>query len=518
MSNQPPSSGEIFKPDSQSFVLNYLKKSVTHFEEIKPLTPLNSFRTEFEPKVTNLIQEAPKPILEPQKPQKTQKQIEEEKRIEIERKKREDDELIERHKREEAYRIQREEEERIQKEHRGLVNNGATCYLNALLQGIYNTEAGYNAILRGPNDRETIERIEKAGEYEPIDKNDQSVVSALQLIFLRLIYSKKQSLSTMKFCKALGIDTGKQEDANELMKKVLDKLEKASKAHDAKDNFEHTLEVYKETFEGQTGQTIRCQYCQHESLTQTPFTDLMLPVEENFFKCFATMVKKQEIDGYQCGGCKKRTIALQYTSVQSVPDLLCMTLFRFQQNGYGTSKDNKDVKFPICLDLEFVKNCNLGEIGIESSVEETTEMFKIVMMPWLYYEVEARNIKAKTEEAQYLIDNSEEFSKYLKIYYQSFTVENLFPDSADELHQIPTFENTPHNIFTLKSIVRHSGSIGGGHYQTISLSRPNIPARFEMLNFNDSRVSKLEKRALDISESTGDEKKKQPCLQNTSFS
>ncbi|CAL5986542.1 Hypothetical_protein [Hexamita inflata] len=69
-----------------------------------------------------------------------------------------------------------------------------TSMLNELLQAIYNTDAGYNAILRGLNDKEVIERIEKAGELDsidqddqseqaeldPIDQDDQSVVSALQ--------------------------------------------------------------------------------------------------------------------------------------------------------------------------------------------------------------------------------------------------------------------------------------------------------------------------------------------------
>ncbi|CAL5989176.1 Ubiquitin_carboxyl-terminal hydrolase family protein [Hexamita inflata] len=372
----------------------------------------------------------------------------------------------------------------------GIRNNNATCYMNALLQAIYNTEAGYNAILRGPNDRETIERIEKASELEPIDKDDQSVVSALQLIFLRMIYSQKQSISTVKFCKALGIDIGKQEDANELMKNVLDKLEKASKAHDTKNKFEHTLEVYKETFEGQAGSTVRCQYCQHESLTQTPFTDILLPVEEDFFKCFAVMVKKQEIDGYQCASCNNKAKSLQYSSVQTVPDLLCMTLQRFKQNEYGTtSKDDKQVRMPIILDLEFIKNCNLGEIGAQATIAEMAELFRIVMMPWLYFKVEPRQIKTNSEIAKQYTNISPQFTQHLRAHYNNVKVENIFSSNNDHLLQIPIFENNPPNIFVLKTIVRHSGTLTGGHYKTLVLSRPNVIERFQMIECNDSNVN-----------------------------
>ncbi|CAL5970137.1 Ubiquitin_carboxyl-terminal hydrolase family protein [Hexamita inflata] len=382
-----------------------------------------------------------------------------------------------------------EENQQILSQHHGLdsLKEKDTSMLNALLQAIYNTDAGYNAILRGPNDKEVIERIEKAGEHDYIDKDDQSVISALQLIFLRLIYSKKQAISTVKFCKAYGIDTGKQEDANELLKNILDKLERASKAFQEKELFTRTVQVYKETFECQAGQTVKCQQCQNESLTQKPLTDLMMPVEEDFFKCFAAMLKLKEVD-HDCAKCKKRTKALVYSSVQSVPDLLCMTLKRFH------NKDNKQVRFPTYLDLEFIKNCNLGEIGSNSTVTEMAELLKMVMMPWLFFKYESRNITVKDKAAEILLQNKM-FVEYLKIYYREVNTHDMFTDSDDELLKLPEFNNTPLNLYMLKTIVRQSSD----HFQTIALLRPNMVERFQILKFDNQIVQIIDKKAKEIS-------------------
>ncbi|CAL5989222.1 Ubiquitin_carboxyl-terminal hydrolase family protein [Hexamita inflata] len=382
---------------------------------------------------------------------------------------------------------QQEEVQQILSEHRGLdpLLTKNTSMLNALLQAIYNTEAGQNAILRGPNDKEVIERIEKAGELEPIDKDDQSIVSALQLIFLRMIYSQKQSISTLKFCKALGIDIGKQEDANELMKNVIDKLERASKAHDTKNIFEHTLQVYQETFEGQTGSTVRCLQCQNESQTQKPLTDLMMSVEEDFFKCFAAMVEQHE--DLECKKCKGRQV--QYFNVQSVPDLLCMTLQRLQRN-----EQDKEVKFPIFLDLEFIKHCNALELGNGKSVAEMAELFKMVMMPWLFFKVEPRNITVKDKAARSLLDNKL-FMEHLQIHYQYVKCEDLFQDSEDELLKILEFNNTPNNLYMLRTIVRQRND----SFCTIALERPNMVDRFQILKFDNQFVTKIDKKAEEIS-------------------
>ncbi|CAL5989174.1 Ubiquitin_carboxyl-terminal hydrolase family protein [Hexamita inflata] len=386
--------------------------------------------------------------------------------------------------------IQIEEVQQILREHRGLdpLLTKDTNMLNALLQAIYNTEAGYNAILRGPNDRETIERIEQAGKYDYIDRDDQSVVSALQLIFLRLIYSQKQSISTAKFCKALGIDTGKQEDANELMKTVLDKLERTSKAHDTKNKFDHTLQVYQETFEGHAALTVRCQQCQCASLSTTNFTDVLLPVETSFFACFAATVKEQEVE-QQCEKCQKTCKVMQYSSAQSVPDLLCMTLLRLKRNEQG-----KEVKFPIFLDLEFIKHCNVLELGNGKSVAEMAELFKMVMMPWLFFKVEPRKITVKDKATELLLQN-EPFVQHLKIHYQKVTCEDLFTDSEDELLKIPEFTNTPNNLYMLRTIVRQSND----RFCTIALERPNMVDRFQILKFDNQFVQKIENKAEEIS-------------------
>ncbi|CAL5970138.1 Ubiquitin_carboxyl-terminal hydrolase family protein [Hexamita inflata] len=386
--------------------------------------------------------------------------------------------------------IQKEENQQILSQHHGLdsLKQKDTSMLNALLQAIYNTDAGYNAILRGPNDRETIERIELATEFDSITQDDQSVVSALQLIFLRLIYSKKPSISTVKLCKALGIDTGKQEDANELMKNILEKLERASKAFEEKELFTRTVQAYKETFEGQAALSVRCLQCQYVSLSSTNFTDILLPVETSFFACFAAMVKEQEV-GQQCEKCKKIGKVMQYPSAQFVPDLLCMTLQRLERNEQG-----KEVKFPIFLDLEFIKLCDALEIGKDKSVAEMAELFKIIMMPWLFFKFESRNITVKDEAAKSLLA-IESFAQHLKIYYREVNTHDMFQDSEDELLKLPEFGNTPLNLYMLKTIVRQSSD----HFQTIALLRPNMVERFQILKFDNQIVQIIDKKAKEIS-------------------
>ncbi|CAL5986526.1 Ubiquitin_carboxyl-terminal hydrolase family protein [Hexamita inflata] len=378
----------------------------------------------------------------------------------------------------------------------GLQNNGATCYLNATLQGLFNCDSARSAFLNGPNVVELLEKIEASGEHEAFTSDDQSVVSALQLLFTQMQSSIQSSLSTKKFCKSLGMtenDMRQQEDANELMKKILDKLDFASKKFDNQTG-QRTHALYQKTFEGETDSVIKCTHCQNESVTKTPFTDLMLPVRKDFFHSLASMVLPEQLDGYRCENCGNTTQALRYVAVNRIPDLGCMTLQRFVMDMYGNmNKDSSPVEFPLYLDLEFVRFCNVREIGFGSSEDEMAQLFHVLLMPWLFFEVEGEKVSAKSPIATGLLENPD-FVQHLVRYYQDAAL--MVPFANEDLPDMflaPQFKVSPPNLFALRTIVCHSGNMNYGHYYTLALKPSD--AGTVMQKCNDSYVSKIEKPA-----------------------
>ncbi|CAL5993789.1 Ubiquitin_carboxyl-terminal hydrolase family protein [Hexamita inflata] len=330
---------------------------------------------------------------------------------------------------------------------KGLKNNGATCYLNALLQSIFHTEVGYNFILNIQND---IKSLEEINHCEYISSDNNSVIQSLQLLFLRMKFSTQSELLTVKFCRSMNINTGIQEDANELMKTLQDKLEQVCKQ-------QNMLGIYNQTFTGQSSIKYTCKHCGSESPIHTPFTDVMLPVAPNFFTCFAQMVSQYQISGYKCTQCNQLTYADQELSIQSVPDLLCFTLERFKNS---MSKDCSQVHFPMCLDLEFINICNCDDLN-NTDKDYIQRMIRVALMPWRHFRFEGQKIYANNAEAKQF-EESPQFMQHLKQYYLCVNISN------DEL-KTPIFSQnqTPPNFFTLKSIVRHSGSLTGGHYQSL---------------------------------------------------
>ncbi|CAL5986512.1 Hypothetical_protein [Hexamita inflata] len=116
------------------------------------------------------------------------------------------------------------------------------------------------------------------------------------------------------------------------------------------------------------------------------------------------------------------------------------------------------------------------------------------MMPWLFFKVEPRNITVKDEAAKSLLI-SQPFVQHLKIHYQYVKCEDLFQDSEDELLKIPEFNNTPNNLYMLRTIVRQSNN----RFCTIALERPNMVDRFQILKFDNQFVTKMDKKAEEIS-------------------
>uniref|UniRef100_A0A3Q1JNW0 Ubiquitin carboxyl-terminal hydrolase 16 n=1 Tax=Anabas testudineus TaxID=64144 RepID=A0A3Q1JNW0_ANATE len=81
------------------------------------------------------------------------------------------------------------------------------------------------------------------------------------------------------------------------------------------------------------------------------FTEVEILTENNSLLCVTCTKRQQNKD--KAGGSQKNiyTDALKQMLISSPPPVLTLHLKRFQQNGYGISKVNRHVQFPLILDL-----------------------------------------------------------------------------------------------------------------------------------------------------------------------
>ena len=105
-----------------------------------------------------------------------------------------------------------------QKEYAGLINLGATCYINTYLQVWYNNVFFREYILQAPfepvnaNDND-VNGAENVLETMPVFKiNDVDCLGkCLQIVFALMKESKRKSIDTNFFIKALGLDENMQQ-------------------------------------------------------------------------------------------------------------------------------------------------------------------------------------------------------------------------------------------------------------------------------------------------------------------
>jgi ubiquitin carboxyl-terminal hydrolase 7 len=91
----------------------------------------------------------------------------------------------------------------------GLLNQGATCYLNALLKILFNIQTFQNAILQ--------------------NTSDSQVILALQKLIGLILLSKRNAVSTKELTTAFGWSNAEvfdQHDALELFSVLIDVIEK----------------------------------------------------------------------------------------------------------------------------------------------------------------------------------------------------------------------------------------------------------------------------------------------------
>lgn len=217
----------------------------------------------------------------------------------------------------------------------GLKNQGATCYLNSLLQSLYFTTAFKNSVLKIPTDGEP-----------------DGVPYALQRVFTKL-HRSQNPVGTLELTKSFGWDSADaftQHDVQELNRVLMDNLEGKMKGTEVEG-------ALNKIFVGQFKSYIKCVNVDYESSRIEDYWDIQLNVKgmRNVEDSFKDYIQVETLDGenqymltgYGLQDAKKGVV------FKSFPPVLHLQLKRYDFDPIrgDTVKINDRYEFPTEIDL-----------------------------------------------------------------------------------------------------------------------------------------------------------------------
>ncbi|GER31693.1 ubiquitin carboxyl-terminal hydrolase [Striga asiatica] len=373
----------------------------------------------------------------------------------------------------------------------GLKNQGATCYMNSLLQTLYH-----------------IPYFRKVVYHMPTNVNDMpssSIPLALQSLFYKLQYSDS-SVATKELTKSFGWDTYDaflQHDVQELNRVLCEKLEEKMKRTVVEG-------AIQQLFEGHHMNYIECINVEYKSSRKESFYDLQLDVKgcDDVYASFDKYIAVEHLDGdnkyhaeqYGLQDAKKGVLFIDF------PPVLQLHLKRFE--------------------YDFARDIMIKErrLNLDSTTSRDVGCLRqVVMMDEYCYEFHARPAHIPRPHIQlglYLNGCSRKrFAAVMSFTYglfqdypprsntqpcftAVFCVRSLliftvindryeFPlqldlDRDNGKYLSPEADRRVRNLYTLHSVLVHSGGVHGGHYY--AFIRPTLSSQW--YKFDDERVTK----------------------------
>eukprot|EP01126_Amoeba_proteus_P037810 TRINITY_DN3918_c0_g1_i1.p1 TRINITY_DN3918_c0_g1~~TRINITY_DN3918_c0_g1_i1.p1 ORF type:complete len:466 (+),score=98.05 TRINITY_DN3918_c0_g1_i1:90-1487(+) len=363
----------------------------------------------------------------------------------------------------------------------GLSNQGATCYLNSLIQTLFMTPEFRDNIMKWDfngwarkifeeklsqqnvegkqNSGDNVSMEEKFEQYkEKIE--GESIPRQLQKLFVKLLLGGTHYESTEQLTKSFGWDHNEsfnQHDVQELCRVLFEALENVWMGTEQKDLINHL-------YQGEMKDFVQCLNCGSESSRKDHFLDIPLVIRsfgatksvsclEEAFDKFVEVETLNGSNQYQCDKCASKQDALKGLKFIKFPYLLTLQLKRFDFD-YTTMRRIKlhdHVTFPFILDLNHL----ISQGGLRLSK------------------------KGK-------IDGDLRDGGWVDDVRGSETKENLPEDDRYKMKIDEAIKNGPY-VYELYSILIHRGTAMGGHYYAYVKSF----REGKWFCFNDSFVSEV---------------------------
>ncbi|XP_009408046.2 ubiquitin carboxyl-terminal hydrolase 19-like isoform X1 [Musa acuminata AAA Group] len=235
----------------------------------------------------------------------------------------------------------------------GLVNCGNSCFANVVLQCLTSTRPLMAYLLKRTHSRECN-----------VSKRDGWCFLCELQFHVQRARESMHPFSPINILSGLhniggNLDYGRQEDAHEFMRFAIDRMQSVcldefggEKTVDTRTQ-ETTLIQY--IFGGRLQSQVTCTKCNMVSNRFENMMDLTVEIQgdvESLEECLDQFTVKEWLDGenkYKCDGCNDYVKAWKRLTVNQAPNILTITLKRFQSGRFG--KLNKRVTFPQNLDL-----------------------------------------------------------------------------------------------------------------------------------------------------------------------
>lgn len=218
----------------------------------------------------------------------------------------------------------------------GIRNQGATCYMNSLLQSLFFTTCFRRAVFALPS-----------------NPGEESLILALQRVFYQLQLTTDSFVDTQELTKSFGwglSESVEHHDVQEFLKKLQDSMERKLKEANIKED------PFEETFSGKLNSVIRCINVPYTSKSVETFHEILLPIHSHSMQqALADYTTFEKIEGENAlwvDGHGKQDI-LKGVLFKTLPPVLHFQLLRFvfDFDREATVKLNDRFEFPTTIDM-----------------------------------------------------------------------------------------------------------------------------------------------------------------------